>query len=137
MSLTWFSAMRDPYGVVTIDIHPNGAATAERWRRTGPIPPEAPTVAVPREALALYAGRYVTAAGRVLTIALGEDGRLTSQIEQQRPIRMRATSQTEFEEEGFLSRIVFHAESGAVNRLVIHQDGREIPATRETAPPAS
>jgi D-alanyl-D-alanine carboxypeptidase len=51
-SLTWFSTMRDPYGVVTMDLYPNGGAAAERSRRTGPIPPEAPTVAVPRETLA-------------------------------------------------------------------------------------
>jgi len=136
-NLTWFSTMRAADGALTMVLYPNGSATAERSRRTGPIPPEAPAVAVPRETLALYAGRYVTGDNRVLTIAFGPDGGLTSHMGRIGPVRLRATSQTEFEEVGYPSSIVFHVEDGAVNRVFIRQDdGREIPLTREAPSPA-
>jgi hypothetical protein len=135
-NLTWFSAIPGPDGVVVMDMHPNGVTTAERSRRTGPIPPAPPPVAVPRETLALYVGRYAVD-GRVLTIAFGPDGGLTSHMGQIGPVRLRAISQTEFEEEGYPSSIVFQVEAGAVNRVVIHQEGREIPLTRMVAEEAT
>jgi len=132
-SLTWFTASRDAAGVVAMEMHQNGAVTAERSLRTGPVPPEAPAVAVPRATLALYAGRYATG-GPVVAIALGADGGLTAQMGEQRPVRLRAISQTEFEVEGVPASIVFQREGTAVNRLVIRQNGRELPATRVAAP---
>jgi CubicO group peptidase (beta-lactamase class C family) len=134
--LTYFDAMRAPDGVVTLEMHSNGAATAESSRRTGPIPPEAPPVTVPREILAAYVGRYATG-GPVVAIVLGADGRLSAQMGEQRPVLLRPTSATEFEVEGVEARVVFHREGDRVVRLVIHQNGREIPATRAAAAPAS
>jgi hypothetical protein len=135
-SLTWFEVTRDASGAVAMAMYQNGAVNAERSLRTGPVPPEAPPVAVPRETLASYVGRYATG-GPVVTIALGADGRLTAQMGEQRPVVLRPTSQTEFEVEGVAARVVFHRENGAVTRLVIHQNGRELPAVREPAAPAS
>ena len=114
--------MRGPDGAIVMDLYPNGATTALRSRRTGPIPPAPPRVA-PRETLALYVGCYA-ADGRMLTIAFGQDGGLTSHTGQIGPVRLRAISQAEFEEEGYPSSIVFQVEDGAVNRL-----GRETPMT--------
>jgi hypothetical protein len=65
-------------------------------------------VAVPRETVALYVGRYA-ADGRVLTIAFGPDGGLTSHTGQIGPTRLRAISQTEFEEEGTLRASSFRS----------------------------
>ena len=135
-SLTWFEVSRDASGAIAMAMYQNGAVTPERSVRTGPVPPEAPPVAVPRETLAAYVGRYATG-GPVVAIVLGTDGRLTAQMGEQRPVALRATSQTEFEVEGVAARVVFHRENGAVTRLVIHQNGRELPAAREPAAPAS
>lgn len=131
--LTWFDLARGADGAVTMDMHPNGAANGERSRRTGPIPPEAPPVTVPREVLASYVGRYATG-GPMVAIVLGADGKLTVQMDGQPPFTLRPTGETEFAVEGVEARIVFHREGGRVVRLVIHQNGREIPATREAAP---
>jgi len=87
--------MRGPDGAIVMDFYPNGAATAQRAR--GPIPPAPPPVAMPRETLGLYVWRYAVDGG-VLTIAFGPDGGLTWHMGQIGPVRLRAISQTEFEE---------------------------------------
>ena len=132
-SLTWFSLGRDPSGGLVMEMHQDGAETAERSARTGPIPPQAATVAVPRETLQAYAGLYRMGAAPV-TVALGADGRLTVQPGQQSPRAIRPVSETEFEVEGVDARIVFHRENGAVTRLVLLQGGREMVAEREAVP---
>lgn len=131
-SLTWFTLERDPSGAPVMAMHQNGEQTAERSARTGPIPPEAPAVAVPRETLARYVGAYTSPIGPVM-IAWGENGGLTVQLAGQPALPLRAASATEFGVEGVDARIVFHLEGGAVSRLVIHQGGRELPATKDPA----
>jgi hypothetical protein len=91
-------------------------------------------VAVPRETLASYVGRYVTPRGPVV-VAWGENGALTIQPGNQVARALRATSATEFGIEGVDARVVFQVEGGAVTRLVIHQGNQQIAATREAAPP--
>jgi D-alanyl-D-alanine carboxypeptidase len=135
-SLTWFRLVRDSSGNASMEMYQDGEGPGVRSLRTGPIPPEAPAAAVPRETLASYVGRYVTPRGPV-TVAWGENGTLTVQPGNQPPRALRATSATEFGIEGVDARIVFHVEGGAVARLVIHQGGQEIVATREAAAPAS
>jgi D-alanyl-D-alanine carboxypeptidase len=132
-SLTWFSLGRDLSGSLVMEMHQEGAETAERSARTGPIPPRAATATVPRETLQTYAGHYRMGAAPV-TVALHEDGRLTVQPGQQSPRAIRPVSETEFEVEGVDARIVFHRDNGAVTRLVLHQGGREMVAERESAP---
>ena len=61
---------------------------------------------------------------------MGEGGVLTIQLSGQPAIPLRPASATEFVVQGVNARIVFHAENGEVNRLVIHQDGRELEGRR-------
>jgi D-alanyl-D-alanine carboxypeptidase len=135
-SLTWFRLERDAAGALAMLMYQNGEPEAERTLRAGPIPPEAAAVAVPRETLATYAGRYTSPIGPV-TIALGDTGGLTIQVEGQPAFAMRATSPTEFAVGAVSARVVFHSEAGRVTRLVIEQGGRELPATRDAAAPGS
>ena len=135
-SLTWFTIGRDASGTPLIEMHQNGAETAERSARSGPIPPEAPAAVVARTILESYVGGYTTPRGPV-TIALAENDRLTVQLGRQPPLALRPTSDTEFSIQGVDARIVFHRENGAVTRLVVHQGGQEIVATRFEAAPAS
>jgi D-alanyl-D-alanine carboxypeptidase len=129
-SLTWFTVSRDASGAVTTAMHPNGEDRIETAPRTGAAPPEAPTVAVPRDILASYVGTYVSAGPRI-NVALGEDGRLTVTLGGPRPLPMRAISETEFQLEAADVRIIFQRENGAVTRLLVRQGAREMAATRE------
>ena len=129
-SLTWFTVSRDASGAVTMAMHQNGEDEVETATRTGDAPPEAATVAVPREILASYVGTYVSAGPRI-AVALGQDGRLTVTLGGPRPLPMRAISETEFQLEAADVRILFQRENGAVTRLLVRQGTREMPATRE------
>jgi len=132
-SLTWFSLTRDPSGGIAMEMHQNGAVTAERSTRSGAIPPQTATASVPRETLQAYAGNYRMGPAPVI-VALGEDARLTVQPARQIPRALRPVSETEFEVEGVDARIVFQRDNGAVTRMVLHQGGREMIAEREAAP---
>jgi hypothetical protein len=131
-SLSWFTVSRDAAGAVTMAMHPNGEDRVESAARTGPVPPEAPTVAVSRATLETYVGTYVSAGPRI-AVSIGEDGRLTVTLGGPRPLPMRAISETEFQLETADVRIVFQREGNAVNRLIVRQGAREMPATRDTA----
>jgi D-alanyl-D-alanine carboxypeptidase len=135
-NLTWFRVMRDASGAAAIEMFQDGEGPGVRSVRTGPIPPEAPAAAVPRETLASYVGRYVTPRGPVV-VAWGENWTLTVQPGNQAPRALRAVSATEFGIEGVDARVVFQVEGGAAARLVIHQGSQEIVATREAAAPGS
>lgn len=65
-----------------------------------------------------------------MDIAINEGGVLTVQLSGQPALPLRAASATEFVVQAVNARIVFHSENGAVNRLVIHQNGREIEGCR-------
>lgn len=132
-SLTWFTLSRGSDGTPRMEMHQGGENAIELSARAGPIPPEAPTFAVPRATLATYVGRYAAPPGPV-TIAWGEGEALTVQLGGQRALPMRPASATEFEVRSVNARIVFHLENGAVAGLVIHQGGRELVATRTEAP---
>ncbi len=127
-SLTWFRLERRPDGSHVMHMHQNGATDAEQAIRTGPVPPEAPETEVPATVLQSYAGVYESG-GPTVTIAL-DSGRLTIQLTGQPALPLRPTSRTEFEVVGVGARVVFHEEGGQVNRLVIHQNGQQLPAQR-------
>lgn len=135
-NLSWFRMTRNEAGTPVMESHPEGEDRAVTAVRTGDAPPEAPTAVVSREVLASYVGTYVSAGPRII-VALAGDGRLTVQVGGPRPLPMRPVSQTEFAIEGVDVRIRFQPESGAVNRLVVKQGAREMPATREGVTPAS
>jgi CubicO group peptidase (beta-lactamase class C family) len=130
-SLTWFRIVRQADGTPVMEMHQDGNETAERAVRTGDVPAE-PQVS--RAVLETYAGHYRTP-GPEADIALGADGVLTVRLSGQDAIPLRAVSDTEFIVQGVNARIVFHPESGQVNRFVIHQGERQLEATR-VAPPA-
>jgi D-alanyl-D-alanine carboxypeptidase len=129
-SLTWFRIVRRPDGAHLMEMHQQGANEAEQAVRTGPVPAEAPQIAVAPAVLQTYVGTYASR-GPQVTIAIGADGRLTVQLTGQQALPMRPLSATEFIVERVNARIVFHAENGQVNRLVIHQGGGELEARRE------
>jgi len=125
-SLTWFRIERRPDGAHAMEMHQNGGNQAERATRTGDVPPD---VRVGRALLETYVGHYLTG-GPEVDIAMGDGGVLTIQLTGQRALQLRPVSETEFTVQGVNARIVFHGENGQVNRLVLHQGGREIEARR-------
>ena len=130
-SLTWFRIVRQADGAPVMEMHQDGAETAERAVRTGDIPPE---LAVSRTILQTYVGHYQTP-GPAADIALGENGVLTIQLSGQPAIPLRPVSETEYLVQGVGARVVFHPENGQVNRFVIHQGERQLEA-RRAPPPA-
>lgn len=129
-SLTWFRIERAADGNHVMHMHQNGESEAARSPRTGPIPPEAPTVAVPDAVLRSYAGRYATS-GPIVTIAMPATGGLTIQLTGQHALPLRPLSDREFRIEEVDARIVFEATDGRVTGLIIHQGGGQLPARRE------
>jgi hypothetical protein len=129
-SLTWFRIVRRPDGAHVMEMHQNGANIAELAARIGDIPPEPPAHQVARALLESYVGRYATP-GPVAVIAMAEGGGLTIQLSGQPALALRPASDTEFIVERVNARVTFHSENGQVNRLVIHQGGREIEGRRE------
>lgn len=126
--LVWFQIRRDPKGAHVLEIHQAGEVEFDRAVRTGALPPEAPSAQVPRATLQTYVGSYATSFG-AFTVALTPDG-LTGQLAGQQELPLRPTSQTDFSVVGVEARVVFHLEKGVPTRLVIHQGGQEIVATR-------
>jgi len=129
-SLTWFRIERGADGNHVMEMHQNGESAAVRSPRTGPIPPEAPSVAVSEAVLRTYVGRYVTS-GPVVTIAMPAAGGLTIQLSGQPALPLRALSEREFRVEEVDARIAFDVTDGRVTGLVIHQGGGQLPARRE------
>lgn len=129
-TLTWFEVKRDPQGRHVMSMYPNGADKALTSVRTGPVPAEAPVVDVPRPVLESYAGSYKASLGTA-TVALADDGALTIQFGNGQPIRLLATSQTEFRPEGGDAKVVFHKESGKVGHLVFNRGDQSIRAERQ------
>ncbi|HVQ10131.1 MAG TPA: serine hydrolase domain-containing protein [Allosphingosinicella sp.] len=128
-SLTWFRIERRPDGAHVMEMHQNGGNEAERAVRTGDVPPEPAAAEVSRDILESYVGHYVTP-GPAIDIAMGEGGVLTVRMPGDRAFPLRPASATEFIVQGINDRIVFHSENGQVNRLVIHQNGRELEGRR-------
>lgn len=131
-SFNWFRVQRRPDGAHVMEMHQGGEDAAELSSRTGDAAVAAvaaPAVQVSRTILETYVGRYATE-GPSAEIAMGADGVLTVQLEGQPAIPLRARSETEFEVQGVGATIVFHRESGQVNRFVIHQGGRQLEGRR-------
>lgn len=127
-SLIWMQFHRDPAGAHAVEVHyPD--KPSERSVRTGPLPPEAPAVEVPRARLESYVGRY-KAEQFVMVIFFDGEGKLTARMEGRGEGRMRALSQTEFSVEGAPIRLLFEESDGRVNRLTVRNGAQDIAATR-------
>lgn len=131
-SLNWFEIVREPNGGYAMLMHQNGSDLGERAVRTGALPPEAPAFAVPRAVLQSYAGSY-TSAFAPIAVDLREDGVLTLRFGTQQPTALRALSESEFAAIGVEAKVAFQRSGAAVTGLVIHQGGRELPASRDPA----
>jgi D-alanyl-D-alanine-carboxypeptidase/D-alanyl-D-alanine-endopeptidase len=88
------------------------------------------TVPVEEKVLAGYAGEYPLAPGFVLTVTV-EDGALHVQATGQPKLRIYASSETEFFYREVEARITFvPGPDGRAERLILHQNGMDMPATR-------
>ena len=128
-SLNWFEMTRDAAGKPVMAMHQNGADEAEQAAWKGPIPIEAKAAAVPRATLERYIGAYSSPIGAG-TVAWGEGDTLTFQLAGQGAVPIKAVSATEFEAAAVGARVVFHPAGEVVDRLVIHQGGRDLPFER-------
>ncbi len=127
--LSWIALSRDATGTPQVAMFEDGENVGGALPRTGPVPAEAATVAVPVATLARYAGSYTASIGRV-TVAQGPDG-LTVQVTGQPALALRAVSATEFAVDKVEARVRFVEEGGRIVRLEIAQGGQIVPATRD------
>lgn len=131
--LVWLRFARRADGSHLLEVHSPEASKPELAVRTGPIPADAEVTVAPA-ILQSYVGTYPTDAGPTATVAMGDNGWLTIQLNGP-PLPMRPVSQTEYMVDRARSRVVFHPENGQVNRLTIHRGarvltGRRVPDTR-------
>jgi D-alanyl-D-alanine-carboxypeptidase/D-alanyl-D-alanine-endopeptidase len=94
-------------------------------------PPNLPkAVAVDAEVLARYAGKYQLAPTVVITVT-AEGNKLLAQLTGQDTFRVYPVSDTEFRYRVVDARLVFVTnDAGEVEKVVLHQNGREMPAKR-------
>ena len=128
-SLTWFRVKRDAAGRHVMEMYHGGGNEAEIATRTGPVPPEAPSVKLSQATLQRYAGNYRFGSSPVL-VALGDDGRLTVKLGQQQPVAIEPLSEAEFRAIGPNAKVRFETANKIVTRLVLIQNGKERPAER-------
>jgi CubicO group peptidase (beta-lactamase class C family) len=127
-SLNWFEVKTGPGGTV-MEMHQGGADKAELSTRTGPIPPDLPSIVLPRATLDAYAGDYAVG-GMTAKIAVNGEGQLTTKLGDQPTVPLRALSATEFQPRGIEARVVFTVVNGAATAFTIHQGGRKIELKR-------
>ncbi|MDP9412927.1 MAG: beta-lactamase family protein [Pseudomonadota bacterium] len=120
-SLTWFTATKDEAGKPLLSFYQNGSKTPEIARWSGPIPPEAASVDLPRATLARYAGRYQFGPAPLL-VTLGDDGYLTVKLGPRNPVPIIPTSSNEFRAESVDARVIFH--EGRSGVAPHHRSGR-------------
>lgn len=128
-SLTWFELKRAPDGTHVMEMHQNGAHAAEKAVRSGPVPPRPALASVPLATLRNYVGTYQAQGGGRGVVALGGD-RLTFKLGNQPVTALLPLSATEFEIEGIDAKLVFEAAEGPAAKVIVHQGGREMVATR-------
>jgi hypothetical protein len=97
------------------------------------------TADVPEAVLASYVGYYELAPGAIFHITLVA-GTLYAQLTGQEALPVYPRSQAEFEYRAVPARLTFEREGDKVNGLVLHQNGRSMPARRladDYKPPAA
>ncbi len=130
-SFTHLRFERDANGAVTgMLMYPDGAEKPERAVRVGEAPPQPAAIRVDPSLYDAYAGEYELRPGFVLTVTR-EGDRLMTQATGQQKFEIFPSSETEFFLKVVDARITFvRSEGGAVDQLVLHQAGRDMPATR-------
>ena len=127
--LSWFELRKDAAGKPVMAFHPNGEDEVDLGTWSGPVP-VVTEIALPREALAAFAGIYSTPMGKA-TIAFGEGDSLTIQLAGQPALPMLATSATEFLVEKAGTKVSFIASGAKVSDLEIEQNGQKLPGKRD------
>jgi hypothetical protein len=130
-SFVRLSFERDASGAITGMTRLQQDGSREVAQRTDkPLPSMPVAIDVSPEVLARYIGDYQLAPGFVLTITL-EGGHLMTQATGQPKVEVFAKSESEFFLRVVDAQISFVAdESGKIEKLILHQGGRDIPALR-------
>jgi CubicO group peptidase (beta-lactamase class C family) len=122
---------RDGSGNVTALVITRSNGAKERATRTNePLPSTPVEIQVPLDLLRRYVGDYQLAPGFVLTVTL-EGQQLMSQATGQQKVQIFPTSESEFFLKVVNAQISFVTDaSGNVEKLVLHQGGRDIPGPK-------
>jgi len=131
-SLTEATFLRDGAGMVTGISLDSRAFLDEHWSRTGdivPIPP--PTeIQLTKEQLVRFVGTYSLSPNFSITITQ-EDTRMYAQATNQPRFEIMAKSDLRFFLKGVEAEIEFVPnEKGEINKMILHQAGREMPGER-------
>ena len=111
-------------------IYQDGAAEAERAPRVADAPAERPVAKVDPAVYSAYVGEYELAPAFILTVTR-EGDRLMTQATGQQKFEIFPSSETEFFVKVVDAQITFvRSPDGAVDQLVLHQGGRDMPAKR-------
>jgi D-alanyl-D-alanine-carboxypeptidase/D-alanyl-D-alanine-endopeptidase len=119
---------RNPAGsVVALVLHQDGK---EARATRGDLPPPPKEISLPVETLREYAGKYSLSSTFVLTVT-EENGVLITQATGQPKFPVFASAKDEFFVKQFPAKISFQRDaSGKVTGLMLHQNGRDIPAKK-------
>jgi CubicO group peptidase (beta-lactamase class C family) len=130
-SLTWLRFAADASGRITeMLVYQEGRDEPERAKRVSDTVTERPAARVDPALYEAYVGRYELAPGFVLTVTRVGD-RLMTQATGQQQIEIFPASDTEFFPKVVEARITFlKGPDGKVDRLILRQSGREMPARR-------
>jgi hypothetical protein len=130
-SFSRFDFEKDASGNVATLVmqRPNGA-NGRATRTNEPSPPTPVEIKVSPDLLRRYAGDYQLAPNFVLTVTL-EGDQLMTQATGQQKFPIFPSSETEFFLKAINAQISFSTDSaGTVEKLVLHQGGRDIPAPK-------
>jgi CubicO group peptidase (beta-lactamase class C family) len=129
-TLSWFALRRDESGTPVMDFAQNGETPVQTSALSGPIPPEAAAITLPRAVLERYVGSYAFGPA-TLTIAFTADGTgLTGQLTGQPPIPLIPVGEGEFKAEGVDARLIFEAGEGPAPAVTLDQGGMQQRAPR-------
>ncbi|HEY5078484.1 MAG TPA: serine hydrolase [Opitutaceae bacterium] len=120
---------RDASGkVISLVLHQNGA---DQRALRGQLPPQPKEIVLPAETLREYVGNYPFTPAFVLAVTV-EDGVLFTQATGQGKVQVYPSAKDEFFLKVVPAQISFQRDpSGKVSGLVLHQNGRDVPAKRE------
>lgn len=117
--------------VTAVTLHQGGRAVPAPRIKAGALAPERSEIAVAPELLRQYAGSYALAPGFRLVVTV-DAGRLQAQATGQGRNPLFAFAPDAFFFKAVDAQLTFRRDAGgAVTGLVLHQNGRDVPAMRE------